>query len=469
MVEAMSHRAMEVSPARATRDSRALVWTVKSLADDTELEPFIEAIPDVLWGPSHRRYAYEGHIQKLMRNPDLQLLPHIAGLLRSCRTGLLSEEGNRRRRITCYKALWAIANIQTVPEAPSDLLPLDFSQLADHWDDHLEEKETSHYSTSAVALMKWSAFCSIKGHILTFAKSLEADVQRGRTSNLQHVKPYSDAMSLFNFPISMKLWQYLYELSPSNLVDVVADIVEAVESFCSSIPHKILFNYLVHSATLEAPPYRYTKTQATIPFEFLASSSALEHDLEQALADVVSSISADRRVDDTIEWFDVVIRQLCSFWQPLEPRPIPLALIRYLNQRKSESAIEELLLFPFQFTDRVLQAFPIMLLDTPSQAGCIEGMLENDRDEVLAALWRVASLTIHPTHFQPILDAVANLPSSPLTSSVIALCKIVIVNNLEYSAFSNPLGHPLLPTETAIAFPDELPDADPLSEARRYN
>jgi hypothetical protein len=193
----------------------------------------------------------------------------------------------------------------------------------------------SYYSTSAVALMKWSTFCSIKGHILTFAKSLEADVQRGRTSNLQHVKPYSDAMLHFNFRMSMKLWQSLYELFPSNLVDIVADFVEAVESFCSSTPHKILFNYLVHSATLESLPYRFTETQATIPFEFFAPSSALEHDLEQALADVIFSISADRwdADDHTMEGFDVVIRRLCFFWRPLEPRPIPLAVICYLGNR----------------------------------------------------------------------------------------------------------------------------------------
>jgi hypothetical protein len=47
MVEAMSHRAMEESPARAARDYRALVWTVKSLADNIELEPFVEGLPDV--------------------------------------------------------------------------------------------------------------------------------------------------------------------------------------------------------------------------------------------------------------------------------------------------------------------------------------------------------------------------------------------------------------------------------------
>jgi ankyrin repeat protein len=44
------------------RDSKVLVWIVKPLADDTELEPFVEAIPDLLWGPTDRCYPYEPHI-----------------------------------------------------------------------------------------------------------------------------------------------------------------------------------------------------------------------------------------------------------------------------------------------------------------------------------------------------------------------------------------------------------------------
>ncbi|KAJ6544173.1 hypothetical protein B0H19DRAFT_1034526 [Mycena capillaripes] len=47
LVEVISDRAMAVSDARSARDYRALVWTVKSLADDVELEPFVEAIPDI--------------------------------------------------------------------------------------------------------------------------------------------------------------------------------------------------------------------------------------------------------------------------------------------------------------------------------------------------------------------------------------------------------------------------------------
>ncbi|KAJ7658260.1 hypothetical protein DFH06DRAFT_1044739, partial [Mycena polygramma] len=71
MVEAVFRTAMEPSDERSTRDQSALTWTVKSLADDNELEPFIAAIPDVIWAPdsraerfwnepeAHRRYIYD--------------------------------------------------------------------------------------------------------------------------------------------------------------------------------------------------------------------------------------------------------------------------------------------------------------------------------------------------------------------------------------------------------------------------
>ncbi|KAJ7936816.1 hypothetical protein B0H13DRAFT_2649265 [Mycena leptocephala] len=80
MVEAMFHTAMQTSQ---QRDYKALVWTMKSLADDVELEPFVEAIPDILWGPHGQRYAYQEHIRALIRNPDVQLLNRVGALLDS--------------------------------------------------------------------------------------------------------------------------------------------------------------------------------------------------------------------------------------------------------------------------------------------------------------------------------------------------------------------------------------------------
>jgi hypothetical protein len=85
MVEAMARTAMQTSQ---QRDYKALVWTMKSLADDVELEPFVEAIPDILWGPRGQRYAYQEHIRALIQNPDVQLLNHIMTLLDSSHAGI---------------------------------------------------------------------------------------------------------------------------------------------------------------------------------------------------------------------------------------------------------------------------------------------------------------------------------------------------------------------------------------------
>lgn len=101
MVEAMARTAMETSQ---QRDYKALVWTMKSLADDVELEPFVEAIPDVLWGPHSQRNAYREHIRALIRNPDVQLLNRIGTLLDSSHAGILSPAASQRRSIACYKA-----------------------------------------------------------------------------------------------------------------------------------------------------------------------------------------------------------------------------------------------------------------------------------------------------------------------------------------------------------------------------
>ncbi|KAJ7657728.1 hypothetical protein DFH06DRAFT_1044899 [Mycena polygramma] len=109
MIEAMSRAATERSDHRRERDYKALVWTMRSLTDDVELEPFVEAIPDILWGPSGRRISYDVHIHALLGNPNVHLLDRIGGLLKGCDAGILPPDTIQRRMITCCKALWAIA------------------------------------------------------------------------------------------------------------------------------------------------------------------------------------------------------------------------------------------------------------------------------------------------------------------------------------------------------------------------
>ncbi|KAJ7872557.1 hypothetical protein B0H13DRAFT_2280244 [Mycena leptocephala] len=343
-------------------DYRALVWTVKSLADDAELEPFVEGLHDVLWGP--------GHIQDLLRNPDLQLLSRIESLLHSCSSGLLSVEASRRRKITCFKALWAIASLQT-PGVLTHPEPLNFFGLSDNWDQTDEDKDMFHYSISATALTKWSTFLSLQGPMMALAQSLEADVK-----SHPDLPAEVDAEAFSHWYVE-RLQQYASGSKLPEAVNVsglVAAFVQTAKGFCAKT-HGILFHYLVWSAKLETAPHRYTDTEAAISFE--CPSSAMQHDLQWALSNATQPFPVDKWDTSNVAWIDVVIgRQGC---------------------------------FPPQFWVHIFEAFPITLLNGPSDvlgSTAVDGLAP---DDVLTALWHVSFLSIGSwssasEHYQPILE-----------------------------------------------------------------
>ncbi|KAK6977350.1 hypothetical protein R3P38DRAFT_3295472 [Favolaschia claudopus] len=117
MVDAMNETAICSSPHRDERDRSALSWTVKSLSNDVELEPFLEGIPDALHssGPHGRRRAYDKQIEILVQDSNIQLLKRAESFLRDCDSSLLIPEMRTRRHTTALKALWAIA--ATLPTA----------------------------------------------------------------------------------------------------------------------------------------------------------------------------------------------------------------------------------------------------------------------------------------------------------------------------------------------------------------
>ncbi|KAK6977341.1 hypothetical protein R3P38DRAFT_2810523 [Favolaschia claudopus] len=111
MVDAMNEAATRSSLDRNERDFRALCWTVKSLSNDVELEPFLEGIPDALHssGPHGRRRAYDKQIEILVQDSNVQLLKRAESFLRDCHSSLLKPETRMQRHITALQALWAIA------------------------------------------------------------------------------------------------------------------------------------------------------------------------------------------------------------------------------------------------------------------------------------------------------------------------------------------------------------------------
>jgi hypothetical protein len=159
MVETVFGKATEASDARLTRDQGSLIWTVKSLSDDSELEPFVEAISDVLWGTHRRRYAYDDHIQGLMRDPDVQLFRRIRGLLNSGNSGLMSPENSKRHQISCYKALWVLATIQNTSAYPYALFH--FPQGYVNYE--RMDLEVVPYEISPDAMQKWASYRAAQG------------------------------------------------------------------------------------------------------------------------------------------------------------------------------------------------------------------------------------------------------------------------------------------------------------------
>jgi hypothetical protein len=122
-IEFMLEKANEYSEEQTKRDGQALIWTVKSLADNSELEPLIEAIPDVLWVAHRRRYVYDDNIRRLMEDPDVQLFRRIQSFLDSCHSGLLPPEVSKRRQISCFKTLWALASLSHSGASSFPLFP----------------------------------------------------------------------------------------------------------------------------------------------------------------------------------------------------------------------------------------------------------------------------------------------------------------------------------------------------------
>jgi hypothetical protein len=175
MVEVMVHDAVVDSPKRDRRDGRAIAWTLRSLTDN-ELEPFVDALPDLIWGPSGRRRLYDQMITKLLDGHNIQLVPRIENLLRSCDSGLLQPEQESWRRISCIKGLWAIAYFLASAVPRRESFPMfDAAFLA-------AQRNHSHpavrsYSASAYWLVQWIGFCSLSSRIQQMLSLLETCAQ----------------------------------------------------------------------------------------------------------------------------------------------------------------------------------------------------------------------------------------------------------------------------------------------------
>ncbi|KAJ7099833.1 hypothetical protein C8R44DRAFT_947265 [Mycena epipterygia] len=281
MVEAIFRAALDPRR-RSETDYKALVWTMKSLADESELEPFVEAIPDLLWTPGgSRRHGYSMHILRLVRNPDIRLDNRIAALLDSCYTGILSADDSKRRLIICYKAFWAIASLS--------------SNLAQSYTGSNDALDFSHIWRRPA--FEWP-------------------------SSNPDIAPYFTSAKAETFPFNGK------RLPPLSLQEMFHKL--------SGVPSEILFNYLGDSASLNSPPYQWERTQAVISqWSTSGHPYQLGYAFEKCLEIIINTSQKGSFTASDITkkpWIETsLVWTLLHFWCTEKSTHIPNAIVQLLN------------------------------------------------------------------------------------------------------------------------------------------
>ncbi|KAJ7434865.1 hypothetical protein FB451DRAFT_1310698 [Mycena latifolia] len=471
-IGAMARQAMESSEERSARDYRALVWTVKSLTDNVELEPFVEGIPDILWSPKGRRHSYDDCIRGLIHHPDVKLSFRIETLLRSCESGLLSAEAHRRRQTACCKALWAIGTLSTSnpTKAPDHRTSLqDFTGAYIHMCNG-QFADIDHYSTSAKAVLRWSTFCSVNhrlAELLEYLARCEADLRRHQSLSLEPIISY-----LAKLGSSPAFWFPVYDVeintySPALLIE---KFVRDIQEFRTITPYTIFFDYLRESAELKSLPYQFESTCVTIqprsPVYSFAPPCNVEPDINAFVE--THSMGSNTIASDTLHWIDEILGLFISTWhmnRSGEPC-VPRGLIQYMTCRKSDSAVEHVV-GKFGVSD--LWAGITSLLTrgcTPASRGFLASSCIS-LDDTLIALWRTCTLNLRdPPHsklsiYESALEAVVNSGSSSILPSVIAVLKHKIAHTLAVSHRRYPATHATSDSESdnLHLLPDRIGDA----------
>ncbi|KAJ7469341.1 hypothetical protein B0H11DRAFT_2238402 [Mycena galericulata] len=484
IVEAIYRKATEISPDRTARDFRALVWTVKSLTSDEELEPFVESIGDVLWSPGGRRSAYDDHIAALIHDPDVQLWTRIEGLLRSCDSGLLSSEAKERRQMLCFKALWSVASLPILTHSGHghegfDLLPdLSLVQKA-----AAQNTLVEYYAVSARAIIRWKWFSVFKTKILDAFKCLthcKESLGSARVPNLHPVSLFFERIqkhvAFFPFLRGVVWSEYLRQLeeidegdiqSTSRLID---NILQSLHLFSTDMPFIIMFDYLRECASLESLPHQFEFTLSTItPPDPYFSFAAKSH-LDLVMHDIVYRHLERMNTTPEAHFIDGIIGILNSAWQRgnMGSPVVPLGMIEYLNRRNSDSAVSYML-------DR---GHPSHLISAIAENLFRRGPdweMENyDAGPILSipkaftALWRLFILSppLSQSIYQEALDVVLSAGSACSDPAIIALIK---TNILKTFSFTHPNGarmtakdiecrlqNPILPADTVNNIPVEI-------------
>ncbi|KAK7038453.1 hypothetical protein R3P38DRAFT_2697118, partial [Favolaschia claudopus] len=422
MVAAISRVAAKPSDERASRDLKALVWTVKSLADDTELEPFVEAISDMLWGPRGWRRAHYKVLHNLVNNPQTLLHARIVNLYNSCDTGILTPTALKRRKIICSKALWTTIPLLHAPDSYA-IFPRESTRKISVQRSGETDLEVLQYASSVEAMVWWRMFENDKLVLNTHLASLQ---------RLQATSGGVDTVTLILIQDSIEelVAHSSYYISTQDLnMDYgtssnydISILLANIRHILTTTPHLILFQYLRSASVLDALPYLFHWTIDFLrPSHHTPPIAAVRSNLDATFDEVVPRLLNNF---DSAEpgWMDSVMRELVLSWNQQEHSSDGITLhpefLRYLNNRRSEAAIV-FAMHPTAHGKLFWEALANTLETTTNQSRL--------RDALTAA-WRLVSArgSFFPGGFSPIpplLDACMDLSTDITPPSLLAVLK----------------------------------------------
>ncbi|KAJ7676595.1 hypothetical protein DFH06DRAFT_1034014 [Mycena polygramma] len=468
MLAAITFCATEPSLERTERDKRALVWMLSSLKNDYQLEVFLEAIPDVVWSPKGRRRIHDDHIHTVARSTSVQLWTRIRTLLVSSDSGLLSPEAAIRRQITCYKALWTISSLSIPGDVwtPSHEDVTLFARIVD--------RSVTHYTVSARALAAWRMFCAFQSQFLDALAN--PAVSWDPESLSLHLKgtEHHPLFAMLPSRLQAKWRLNIQKLTPRNSVavnsgDSIAAVLPKLSAFRTEIPHVILLDYLHRSTALESSPYQFDHTISTIRLEHAPLSAPTLSHLSTIFSDTVSTHIATMNSTTEVHRIDKILGILISFQRhPAGQMSIPDGMIRYLNHRTSDVAVEHVAWKCG--TTSLWTGLTAAIVDELHLAAAPDTRgTPHVQDDILAALWRLCVLPRKAVIDLAVCDAaftaVGCVGTSSVSQSLLPLVKLKIFDALRFnhhtaripkSELILQLAHHTLPTESAVDTPPDL-------------
>ncbi|KAJ7159588.1 hypothetical protein C8R46DRAFT_956817 [Mycena filopes] len=418
MMEGVLSAATIPSTERDLRDDAALVWTVKSLTDTPELEPLIEALPDVLWGTDSRRHLYDRHIHRMIEDPGSDLLARVRDFRHNCHSRGLPVEVAKRHQISYYKAIWALGSLSTPGCAVQIPVP-HLSQI---------DPQVAPYYSSARAIQAWADLCAAKTLLDSTLALLATYIRTAAAHRVPLIGRIHSSLqqlhSVYHLTFSDSgMFDLALGLPPAETLSVAA---QSITDEITNLPLSVLLGYLAGFKS-NGIPYRFDATQRLLsPPPSTTVSTRMLPVVESALYDIVRYNLTSIKEEEGIVSLDTVFGKVISYWEPRQG-PFPWAVVEYLGTRKCDEAVRRaLLLVP----ERAWQRLPDTILAGGS----------DHTSAVLNTIWRICAERLRSgpswkfgdlATWEATLEAVWETGQRSPTPAVFAIVKHVILQQLE--------------------------------------